>query len=134
MPDDLTKLSISELKKIKRQNKQKLKKEYPKLKKKQKLIEDINKLQKARKKINKPKPKPKHKHKPKIKTFDEYFQECIKNKKIPPDTPSYLREALERAIKEHEQGIEKEKSALSDFANKYIIKSENDDHTPLDFF
>ena len=28
----------------------------------------------------KPKPKPKLKPKQKIKTFDEYFQECIKNK------------------------------------------------------
>ena len=32
------------------------------------------------------------------KTFDDYFEECIKNKKIPKDTPSYLKKALERAI------------------------------------
>ena len=62
------------------------------------------------------------KSKPKTKTFDDYFQECIKNKSIPPDTPSYLRKALERAIKEHEQGIIKEKSALDRFANKYIVQ------------
>ena len=43
----------------------------------------------------------------KIKTFEEYFKECIKNKKIPKDTPSYLRKALERAMREYDQGIEK---------------------------
>ena len=67
----------------------------------------------------KPKSQPKT-----IKTFEDYFQECIKNKKIPPDTPPYLRKALERAITEYEQGIEKEKSSLEYFANKYVIKGE----------
>ena len=42
--------------------------------------------------------KPKHK---KVKTFKEYFEECIRNKKIPEDTPPYLRKALERAILEY---------------------------------
>ena len=60
--------------------------------------------------------------KKKIKSFEEYFEECIKNKKIPKDTPSYLREALERAMREYDQGIEKEKSSLEAFANKYIIE------------
>ena len=55
-------------------------------------------------------------------TFEEYFQECIKGKKIPKDAPPYLRKALERAIREYEQGIEKEKSSLEYFANKYVIK------------
>ena len=78
--------------------------------------------------------KKKKKSKPKkIKSFDEYFQECIKNKKIPEDTPPYFRKALERAIKEHNQGLEKEKSALEDFAKKYIIKGEPG-ITPLQFF
>ena len=58
------------------------------------------------------------------KTFEDYFQECIKNKTIPRDTPPYLRKALERAIREYEQGIEKEKSSLEYFANKYVIKGE----------
>ena len=126
MAADLNNLSISELKKIKKDNKQKLKKEYEELKKKQKLIEEIIKIQKKREKINKnQKPKPKPQPKPKtIKTFEDYFQECIKNKKIPPDTPPYLRKALERAIREYEQGIEKEKSSLEYFANKYVIKGE----------
>ena len=110
MDVDLNNLSISELKKIKKDNQQKLKKEYEELKKKQKLIEEMIKIQKTREKINKnQKPKPQPKPKPKkIKTFEDYFQECIKNKKIPPDTLPYLRNALERAIREYNQGIEKE--------------------------
>ena len=35
-----------------------------------------------------------------------------------PDAPSYLRKVLERALKEYDQGIIKEKSALEEFANK----------------
>ena len=131
MSVNLNNLSIEELKKIKKDNQQKLKKEYSEYKKKQELIADINKLQKAREKIkinNKPKPKP-----TKAKTFEDYFQECIKNKTIPPDTPSYLRKALERALKEYDQGIEKEKSSLDEFANKYIVKGETD-ITPFEFF
>ena len=137
MAADLNNLSISELKKIKKDNQQKLKKEYEELKKKQKLIEEIIKIQNTREKINtkpKPKPQPKPKPKPKkIKTFEDYFQECIKNKTIPRDTPSYLRKALERAIREYEQGIEKEKSSLDYFANKYVIKGESG-LTPFEYF
>ena len=128
MPTNLTKLSIKELKKIKRINQQKLKKEYSQYNKKQKLIADIKKIRKMRERIkNKTKPKPKPK------TFDEYFQECIKNRKIPPDTPSYLRKALKRAIKEYDQGIIKDKSALDGFANKYIVEGETD-VLPFEFF
>ena len=120
MPTNLRNLSIAELKSIKRDNQQKLKKEYSKYKKKQKLIADIKKIKKAIEKYN-----PNSKPKPdKIKTLEDYFQECIKNKTIPPDTPTYLRKALERALKEYDQGIMKEKSALDEFANKYIIKGE----------
>ena len=88
MEADLNNLSISELKKIKKEEKKKIQKEYQK-----KLIKDIKKIQKAREKINKS-------QKPKIKTFEEYFQECIENKTIPSDTPQYFRKALERAIRE----------------------------------
>ena len=123
MATDLSNLSIAELKQIKKDNKQKLKEEY-----KQKLIDDINKLQKARDKI-----KSKPKSKPKPKSFEEYFQDCIKNKTIPPDTPSYLRRALERALKEYDQGIEKEKSSLEGFANKYVVKGKTD-LIPFEFF
>ena len=52
MTTDLSNLSIAELKKIKRNNQQKLKKEYSEYKKKQELIADINKLQKQEKKSN----------------------------------------------------------------------------------
>ena len=72
-------------------------------------------------------------HSKKIKTFEDYFEECIKNKKIPKDTPSYLRKALEKVIKEYDQGIEIEKSALGEFAKKYIIKGEPD-ILPYQFF
>ena len=85
----------------------------------------------------KPKPKSKSKSKSKskqkIKTFDEYYQECIKNKAIPKDTPHYLKKALERAMKEYEKGIKQEKSALSNFAEKYVIDGKPG-LTPLQYF
>lgn len=65
-----------------------------------------------------------------METFDEYFQECIKNKTIPADTPSYLKKALKRAVKEYEQCIEKEKSALD---NLDTIDGEPG-VTPIDYF
>ena len=55
------------------------------------------------------KPRKKIQTKKKIKTFDEYFEECIKNEEIPSDTPSFLREVLERAVREYLQGIENER-------------------------
>ena len=45
----------------------------------------------------------------------------IKTKSIPKDTPDYLRKALERAMKEYDNGIKHEKSALENFAEKYVI-------------
>ena len=102
MSVDLINLSKSEIRRIKRDRQKVLEKKYKEDKKKmRKLIDNINKINKAIEKLT-PKPKPKPN---KIKTFEEYFQECIKNKTIPPDTPSYLRNALERAIKEYDQGI-----------------------------
>ena len=62
--------------------------------------------------------------KPRVKTFDEYFQECIRNKAVSADTPTYLKKALERALKEYQQGITEEKSALEDFTEKYTIDGE----------
>ena len=115
MYTNLNNLSIFELKKIKKDEQQKLKQEFSQYKKKQKLINDIMKIQQTRNKI-KPQPKPK--------SFDEYFQECIRNRTIPADTPPYLRKAVERALREYQQGIIKEKSALEEFANKYVIKGE----------
>ena len=69
----------------------------------------------------------------KIKTFDDYFKECIENKEFPEDTPPYFREALERAIKEYDLGLVKEKSAFENFAVKYIIKGDPG-LTPIEYF
>ena len=80
-----------------------------------------------------PKSKSKTFPKQKVKTFDEYFQECIKNKTIPKDTPPYLKKALERAMKEYDKGIKLEKSALSNFAEKYVIDGKPG-LTPFQFF
>ena len=82
-------------------------------KKKEKLIQVYKKLQKQQEK-SKPKPKPKQN----IKTFDEYFQECIKNKSIPKDTPDYLKKALERAMKEYDNGLNMRSQLL-----KILLKS-----------
>ena len=108
------------------------------------MIQAYKKLQKKEEKLRqkskskfKPKLKTKRKPKPipkqKIKTFDEYFQECIKNKTIPKDTPRYLKKALERAMKEYNKGIKHEKSALSNFAEKYVIDGKPG-LTPLQYF
>ena len=134
---DYTSLSLAELKKIYNQKKKLVRENYKELTEKEKIIHDIRKIDKLNEKIKKGvniKKEWKKKSKPKkIKSFDEYFQECIKNKKIPEDTPPYFRKALERAIKEHNQGLEKVKSALEDFAKKYLIKGEPG-ITPLEFF
>ena len=125
-------LSLDQLKHILNQKKQLIKDNHKELTEKEKIIRDIRKLDKLNEKIKKGvniktewknKLKPKKKLKPqKIKSFDDYFQECIKNKEIPEDTPPYFREALERAIKEHNQGVVKETSALDEFAKTHIIK------------
>ena len=134
---DYKSLSLAELKKILNQKKQIIRENYKELTEKEKIIRDIRKVDKLNEKIKKGvniKKEWKKKLKPKkIKSFDEYFQECIKNKEIPEDTPPYFREALERAIKEHNQGVVKEKSALDEFAKKHIIKGEPG-ITPLQFF
>ena len=154
----LINMSLDEIKKIIKQEKRDIKKDYDELEKKRELIEEYKKLTVIREKVKKgkvvskqktkPKPKPKvvlkktSKNKPKVvskpnsknnKTFEDYFEECIKNRRIPRDTPSYLRKALERAIKEYEEGIEIEKSALNEFAKKYIIKGE-EGILPYQFF
>ena len=92
------------------------------------MVEAREKVRKGiniKKEIKKPKPSVEETppSKPtKIKTFEEFFQECIQNKKNPLDTPPYLRKSLERAIREYDHGIMREKSAFDDFANKYLIK------------
>ena len=138
-------LSLDQLKYILNQKKQGLKDNYKELSEKEKIIRDIRKvdklsekvkqgidIKKERKKKLKTKKIKKGNEIKKIKTFDEYFKECIENKEIPSDTPSYLREALERAILEYDQGIVKEKSAFENFSNKYIIEGEPG-LTPVEF-
>ena len=128
-------LSLDQLRYILNQKKKTIKDSYKELSEKEKIIRDIRKLDKLNEKVKQGidiKKKYKKKKattktaapskKKKIKTFDEYFEECIKNKKIPKDTPSYLREALERAMREYDQGLVKEKSSLEGFANKYTIE------------
>ena len=130
-------LSLDQLRYILNQKKRELKDDYKKLSEKEKIIRDIRKVDKLSEKIKqgidiKKEMKKKWKTK-KIKTFDDYFEECKKNRKIPKDTPSYLREALERAILEYDQGLEKEKSAFEGFAVKYIIQG-IPGLTPIEFF
>ena len=125
-------LSLDQLRYILNQKKQTIKKSYSELGEKEKLIRDIRRLDKLNEKvkqgidIRKKYKKKKVSKKKKIKTFEEYFEECIKNKEIPKDTPEYFREALEQAMREHEykneENLLKEKSALSGFANKYVIE------------
>ena len=127
-------MSLDKIKQLVAQEKEGLRKDYKELEEKRKLIKKYKKLKEFRQKVKqgkviKKKPPPSKK----IKTFEDYFEECIKNKKISEDTPSYLREALERAINEYDQGIEIEKSALDEFAKKYIIKGESG-ITPFQFF
>ena len=148
-------LSLDQLRYILNQKKKTIKKNYKELSEKEKLIRDIRRLDKLnekvksgidiKKKYNKKKaPVKKTAHYKRVKTFDEYFKECIKNREIPKDTPTYLREALERAMIEYDQGIVKEKSSLDDFANKYVIEGifgltpiqyfERIEKTLIDFF
>ena len=111
--ENLNNLSIKDLKKL-------VNEEYEQ-EKKEKLIQVYKKLQKQNEKLRQEKQQVKSKPKQKMKTFDEYFQEYIKNKSIPKDTPEYLKKALERAMKEYDNGIKHEKSALKNFAEKYVI-------------
>ena len=129
-------LSLDEIRHIIAQEKEELKKDYSELGERKKLIKQYKKLVEARNKVKKGidiRKNIKRKASSKTKTFEEYFEECIKNKKIPKDTLSYLREALERAMKEYDQGLEKEKSALEDFVNKYTIQG-IPSLIPMDFF
>ena len=140
-------LSLDEIRHLIEEEKEGLKKDYKELASRKRLIKQYEKLVEARQKVKQgidikkeiKKPKPPTvlvgpSKKKKIKSFDEYFEECIKNREIPKDTPSYLRKALERAIFEHyELGLEKEKSALEEFAVKYIIRGIFG-LTPMQFF
>ena len=129
---DLNNLSIKDLKKLVEEEYNENKK-LRHDKKKEKLIQVYKKLHKQNKKLRQEKEQVKSKPKQKIKTFDEYFQECIKNISIPKDTPEYLKKALERAMKEYDNGIRHEKSALENFTEKYVIDGKPK-KTPFEYF
>ena len=147
--EDLNNLSIEELKKlvkVKNEEVKKLEQEkekeklilaYKKLQKQEKLTQEKKEIkQKSKPKSkskSKSKPKPKPKSKQKEKSYEEYFQECIKNTTIPKDAPLYLKKALKRAMKEYEKGIKLERSALTHFAEKYVIDGKPG-LTPLQYF
>ena len=82
-------LSLEQLRYIINQKKKTIKKSYNELSEKEKLIRDIRRLDKLNEKVKKGidiKKKYKKKltaKKKKIKTFDEYFEECIKNRQTP---------------------------------------------------
>ena len=131
-------MSLDQIRHIIKQEEEALKKDYNEIDERKRLIKRFKRLQKAREKVRQEgidikKEYKKKKEKKRIKTFEEYFNECIKNKQIPSDTPLYFRKALERAIIEHEEEIVREKSSLEKFANKYVIKGE-EGLTPNQYF
>ena len=71
---------------------------------------------------NKKTKKSKSKSKSKPKSFQDYYQECIKGKDIPEDTPEFLKKPLLKAKKLYEKGIILEKSTLANFAEMYVIE------------
>ena len=97
-----------------------------------KLIQDIKNIKKSKFKT-KSKTKKINIRKPKTKTFEDYYQDCIKGKDIPKDAPEYLKKALLKAKKEYEKGIILTKSGLNAFAKKYDIEAESS-LLPKDFF
>ena len=127
-------MSLDQIRKIIAKEEQALKKDYSELRERRKLVKRYQKLQKAREKvrqgINIKKKKKKTKQK---KTFQEYFDECIRDKKIPEDTPAYLRKALKKALIEYDKDIVKFKTALDDFANQYKIEGDPN-LNPAEFF
>ena len=129
MATDLKQLSLDQIKKIVKKEEKALKKEYSELAEKKKLIERYKKIRKARQKvrgkitIKKSKPK----------SCQEYFDECIKNRKIPEDTPPHFRKALEKVLKQYKSKIIKTKSALGNTINQYQIAGESN-LTPDQFF
>ena len=95
-------MSLDQIRKIIAKEEKALKKEYSELRERRKLVKRFERLQKARKKVRQGINIKKKKKKQK-KTFQEYFDECIKDKKIPEDTPAYLRKALKKASMEYDK-------------------------------
>ena len=124
-------MSLDQIRKIIAKEEKALKKEYSELRERRKLVKRFKRLQKAREKVRQGiniKKKKKQK-----KTFQEYFDDCIKDNKIPEDTPAYLRKALKKASMEYDKDIVKFKTALDEFANQYKIEGDPN-LTPAEFF
>ena len=115
---NLNNLSIQELKKLVKEKNEEVKK-LEQEKEKERLILAYKKLQKKEEKLTQEKKEINKKSK--SKSFQDYFQECIKGKYIPEDAPDYFRKALEKAMQEYDNGIKLEKSGLANFAEKYVI-------------
>ena len=128
---NLKNLSIQELKKLVKKLKEKKKKQRLILAS-EKLIQDIKNIKKSKFKT-KSKTKKINIRKPKTKTFEDYYQDCIKGKDIPKDAPEYLKKALLKAKKEYEKGLILTKSGLNGFAKKYDIEATSS-LLPKDFF
>ena len=93
-------------------------------------MKGIKKIRKARQKVRS---KTIIKKKPKPKSFQEYFDECIKNRKIPEDTPPHFKKALEKVLQQYKSKIIKTKSALKKSVNQYEIEGDPN-LTPDQFF
>ena len=115
----LLSLPLVKIKELINKEKEQIRKDYNIYLKKRQLVQKYNKLQEVRRKIKQGKII-QRKFLPQ--TFEEYFDEYIRKKKIPLNIPSYLLRDIKLAIREYEKGIEIEKSALNGFAKKYIIK------------
>ena len=144
--NNIKNLSITELRKLVKKKNEDVKKleekkerellilAYKKLeKKKEKLIQKDKESKRKLKSKFKHKLKSNTKSKTKIKHFDDYFQECIKSKTIPKDTPPYSKKALLRAMKECDHGIKQKKSSFKSKTKKYVIDGETI-LTPETFF
>ena len=114
-------LSLDEIRHIIAEEREKLKKDYSELEERKRLIRQYKKITEARNKVKRGIDIRKKIRKKKIKTFEDYFEEFIKNKIIPKDTPDYLRKALERTKYEHEQGLEIEKSAFNKLITNHVF-------------
>ena len=129
-PTDLKHMSLDQMRKIVKKEERALKKEYSELEERKKLIERYKKIRKARQKVRS---KTIIKKKPKPKSFQEYFDECIKNRKIPEDTPPHFKKALEKVLQQYKSKIIKTKSALKKSVNQYEIEGDPN-LTPDQFF
>ena len=130
-PIDFKNMTTDQVRRIVNKEKKALKKDLIQLEEKKKLIEDYKKVVKARQKVRRKIIV--KKAKPKVRSFQEYFDECIKNRKIPKDTPLFFRKALEKLLKKYKSTkIIKTKSALKKTVRKYQLEGDPN-LTPSEF-